>query len=529
MAKGYLALVLHAHLPYVRHPEHDDFLEEDWFYEAAVETYIPLLTVFQSLVRDGVRLRMTLSLSPTLTAMLTDPLLQDRLARYLNKLVDLSGREIDRTAQDPTFNPLARMYHQRFLDARALVIDRYGGNLVTGFRELMEAGHLDILTCGATHGYLPLMNQDGWAARGQIQTAVQWHEQVLGRPPRGIWLPECGYEPAFDEILKDAGLEYFVLDTHGLLHASPRPKYGVFAPIYTPNGLAVFGRDQESSKQVWSAVEGYPADPWYRDFYRDIGYDLDYDYIRPFLHVTGERHLTGIKYYRITGASDHKEPYRPDVALERAAHHAGNFMFNREKQVEYLSTLMDRKPIVIAPYDAELFGHWWFEGPDWINFLVRKIAHDQRTVELIRLSDYLDEYPVNQVSQPPMTSWGYKGYNEVWLNGSNDWLYRHLHRASGQLHELVDRFGQADGLRERALKQAARELLLAQASDWAFIMKTGTVVEYAVRRSKEHLGRFNRLHGEITSGQIDEAWLADVEHKDNLFPDIDYRAYASRE
>jgi 1,4-alpha-glucan branching enzyme len=526
MEKGYLALVLHSHLPYVRHPEHDRFLEEDWLFEAITETYIPLINVYDGLVNDGVDFRITMSLTPTLIAMLTDPLLQHRYARHIDRLIELAGKETERTKHQPEFNPIARMYQDIFRNAKYVFEEKYGRNLVTAFRKFQDLGRLEIITCSATHGFLPLM-QNRNAVRAQIQVAVRHHEKHLGRPPRGIWLPECGYYEGLDEVLKDAGIRYFFTDSHGVFHASPRPKYGVYAPIYTRSGVAAFGRDIESSKQVWSSIEGYPGDFNYRDFYRDVGFDLDYEYIRPYLHDDGVRVNLGIKYYKITGRSDHKDAYVRQWALERAAEHAGNFMFNREKQIEWLTGIVqDRKPLIVAPYDAELFGHWWFEGPDWINFLVRKIASDQKTVKLTTPTEYLSENPRCQVATPSLSSWGFKGYAEVWLNASNDWIYRHLHTAADRMVELARRFPDADGLLRRALNQAARELLLAQSSDWAFIMKTGSHVEYAVKRTQDHVLRFTRLYDDIRAGRVDEEWLREIEYQDNLFPEIDYRVYA---
>jgi 1,4-alpha-glucan branching enzyme len=289
--------------------------------------------------------------------------------------------------------------------------------------------------------------------------------------------------------------------------------------------VACFARDLESSKQVWSSVEGYPGDYNYREFYRDIGFDLEYDYIRPYIHPDGIRINTGIKYYRITGASQHKEPYVPQWAMDKAAEHAGNFMYNRQRQAEYLYELMGRKPLIVSPYDAELFGHWWYEGVSWLDFLLRKIACDQKDIRLTTPSEYLAENPRNQVVTPSLSSWGWKGYSEMWLQGPNDWLYRHLHVASQRMTELARGNPQAQGLQRRALNQALRELLLAQSSDWAFILGTGTHTDYALKRSKEHLLRFTRLYEEVQSGGIDEPWLADIESKDNLFPEIDYRAH----
>jgi len=526
MEKGYLALVLHSHLPYVRHPEHDRFLEEDWLYEAITETYIPLLTVFEGLVNDGIDFRITMSLTPTLIAMLTDPLLQQRYVRHISRLIELAGKEVERTRDQPEFNPLAHMYLDMFLHARAVFEVTYGRNLVTAFKKYQDLGVLEIITCGATHGFFPLMKSKN-AVRAQIMVAVEQHTKHLGRAPKGIWLPECGYYEGLDEILHEAGIRYFFTDSHGVYHASPRPKYGVYAPIYTRSGVACFGRDIESSKQVWSSVEGYPGDYNYRDFYRDVGFDLDYEYVKPYLHPDGVRVNLGIKYHKITGESNYKDPYNRQSALDRAADHAGNFLFNREKQVEWLAgSFQDRKPIILAPYDAELYGHWWFEGPDWINFLIRKTVCDQRTVRLITPSEYLEENPQNQVSTPAPSSWGYKGYAEVWLNEANDWIYRHLHKAADLMVELARTFPDAGGLQQRALNQAARELLLAQSSDWAFIMKTGSHVEYAVKRTKEHLLRFDRLYHDIKGNTLDEGWLGDIEYSDNLFSDIDYRVYA---
>ncbi|MEE8484154.1 MAG: 1,4-alpha-glucan branching protein domain-containing protein [Nitrospinota bacterium] len=525
--KGYLALVFHAHLPYVRHPEYDEFLEEDWLFEAITETYIPLIQVFDGLVRDGVDFRVTMSLTPTLISMLTDPLLQSRYLRHLNKLIELSEKEIERTRFETEFNEIAQMYNWKFTSARELFENRYSRNLITAFKELQDRGNLEIITSGATHGFLPLMQSNKNAVRAQIQIAANNYEKHLGRKPRGIWLPECGYYEGLEEILRECGIRYFFVDTHGILHADPRPKYGVFAPVFTPSGVAAFGRDMESSKQVWSAREGYPGDFVYRDFYRDVGFDLDFDYVRNYVQPTGLRKMTGVKYYRITGKTDHKMPYNQHAAMEKAAEHAGNFMFNREKQVEHLHGVMGgRPPIIVSPYDAELFGHWWYEGPEWINFLLRKLHYDQNTIKTITPSEYLDKFPRNQKCTPSMSSWGYKGYAEYWLDGSNDWLYAHLVRAADRMTALAQKHLSSDNGVTRTLNQAARELVLAQSSDWAFIIKTGTMVEYAVKRTKDHLWRFNKLADMIDGGYVDYGWLGKIEEKDNLFPEIDFRTYA---
>src|SRR5438094_2028380 len=528
MPLGYLTLVLHAHLPFVRHPEYDDFLEEDWLYEAITETYIPLLEVFEGLERDGCDWRLTMSVTPTLAAMLSDPLLQYRYVRHIDNLISLASKEIERTRWQPEFNQLAHMYHQRFTRCRDVFVKQYDNNLINGFRRFFETGKLELITCGATHGFLPLMNVNKKAMHAQVELGAREFERHFGKRPQGIWLPECGYIEGIDEQLRDSGLRYFFTDTHGVLFAEPRPRYGVYAPIVCPKSrVAVLGRDTESSKQAWSAIEGYPGDYQYRDFYRDVGFDLDYEYLKPHLHETGIRSFLGIKYYKITGRTDQKLPYDPRAALEKAAEHAGNFLFNREKQVEWLAGSMEgRASLIVAPYDAELFGHWWFEGPDWINYLLRKLHYDQNTVKAITVPEYLDRHSRLQVAQPALSSWGYKGYCEVWLEGSNDWIYRHLHEVSDRMVELAQQNHDANPLRRRALNQAAREVLLAQSSDWAFIMKTGTMVDYARERTRVHVLNFNHLYEQLKSNDIDEPWLNQIERRHNVFPDIDYRIYA---
>lgn len=526
MEKGYLSLVLHAHLPYVRHPEYRSFLEEDWLFEAITETYIPLIQVFQRLSDDDVDFHLTLSLSPPLVSMLQDPLLQERYLRHIDGLIELTGREADRCRKDPPLKRLAEMYHELFLGCRRTFVDEYGLDLARAFRAFRDAGSLELTTCGATHGYLPLMQEHPAAVRAQVQVAARHHELSLGRRPRGIWLPECGYFPGVDDYLAEAGIRFTFVDSHGLLHAVPRPRYGTYSPVVTPGGVAVFGRDLESSKQVWSAEEGYPGHPAYRDFYKDYSYELDYDVVKPYLGEDGRRKMLGLKYYRITGNTDEKELYDPDEARELAREHAGNFMFNRERQVEYLEGVLGKRPIIVAPYDAELFGHWWHEGPLWIEYLLRKIDEVRGPVRTATPVQYLEHEGPFQTGRLHHSSWGHKGYSEVWLNGANDYIYQHLHRAAERMTRLAKHYPRAEGLRLRALNQAARELLLAQASDWAFIMKTGTMVEYARKRTRDHISRFTRITDAIERNDVDETWLAEIERRDNIFPEIDYRVYA---
>jgi len=522
---GYHAIILHAHLPFVRHPEHPKFLEENWLFEAITESYLPLLEVIQGWQRDGLAAPITLNLSPTLCAMLRDPLLRTRYEQHLNGLLELAEKEIHRTHWDRPFHELAWMYHQRLSRARELW-HACGGDLVSAFGRLQEQGRIELVACAATHALLPLLAQHPPSIRAQLLIGRDYYRECFGCDPRGVWLPECAYAPGVEKVLQEANIRWFILDTHGVLHANPRPRYGVFAPLYTPNCVAAFGRDLESARQVWSRQEGYPGDPRYRDFYRDIGYDLDFDYVRPYLPSPNLRGFTGFKYYQITGDTPHKMVYHPAAARDAAAGHAAHFLESRQRQVAELATVMDLPPLIVSPYDAELFGHWWYEGPLFLDFYVRKLCCDQHQIKLITPSQYLRRHPTHQIATPSTSSWGEEGYCKLWLNESNQWILPHLHVAQERMSQLARHHPHADGLKARALKQAARELLLAQASDWPFILRTGTSPDYARRRVKDHLLRFIALHEQLTTTRVSADYIQRLESTDNLFPEINYHYWA---
>lgn len=523
--RGYLALMLQAHLPFVRHPEHDEFLEERWLFEAITEAYIPLLEVLGGLVQDRVPHRLTVSLSPPLLNMLSDRLLQARYVRHLEKLIAFAEEEIDRTRDERPFQRLALFYRDSFRHARRIFLDVYEGNLLQGFRRLQEAGSIEVVASAATHGHLPLLAQTPSSVRAQVALGLAEHRRVFGEAARGFWLPEAAFHPDLDEILAQNGVRYCIVDTHGVLNARPGPVFGVYAPLVTPAGVVVFARDAESSTQVWSAQHGYPGDFDYRDFYRDAGFDLAEERVRSFLPPGGARVATGVKYHRITGPGREKEPYVPEWARGKVEAHASNFVASRARQIEGLAARMDHPPIVVAPFDAELFGHWWFEGPQWLDVLLRKTAYEQDSFATVSLGDYLDRHPVAQEAMPAASSWGEGGYNAVWLSGENDWIYRHLDAAARRMERLATAHGEATGLTLRALNQAGRELLLAQSSDWAFIMSRGTVVNYAVERTRSHLSRFHRLAEQLDTGHLDERWIAAIEACDSIFPALDYRIF----
>ncbi|MEP7074610.1 MAG: 1,4-alpha-glucan branching protein domain-containing protein [Acidobacteriota bacterium] len=544
MLLGYFSLVLHAHLPFVRHPEYPEFLEEDWLFEAITEVYLPLIFIFQNLHEAGASPRLAMNISPPLCEMLADKLLEERYTRHLENLISLAKKELNRTDREAVeFYDVARMYVESLTASLNLWNNRYQRNLVNAFRDLQEKGVLEIITCGATHGFLPLVSTHE-ARRAQIEVAVTNYKKHFGRQPRGIWLPECAYEPGIEDLLKDAGIEYFISDTHAILYGDPRPRYGVHAPVVCPNGTAVFARDVETSQQVWSAEIGYPGNDLYREFYRDIGWDAPLEYLRPHLHEDGARRHLGLKYYRITGKDvpqQQKQPYMPELARAKVAENAMHFIGERIKQAHQLRETFDgHPPLVVSPYDAELFGHWWYEGPQFIDFFFRKLHWDQSEIEAITPGDFLDSGLPIQIQQPTASSWGENGYYKVWLNEDNAWMYPYQHDAERRMTALANRFRVLSSvdpkLETRILNQMTRELLLAQSSDWAFQIYQGTTVQYSTSRFRSHIHRFDllakMLEGSnaaagVSLGAEQLELLAEIESRDNIFQEIEYRVYCT--
>ncbi len=521
MPVGHLALVLHAHLPFVRHPEHARHLEERWFYEALIECYLPLLDAFDRLEREGVPFALTMSLTPPLAAMLKDDLLRQRFDDHLDRIEALAEHEMKRLWGDARFAPIATFYRDEIRRVRGVWL-RHDRDVVAGFVHHWDAGSLELLTCSATHCYLPGMVPAREGIGPQIELGVKGFEALTGRKPLGMWLPECAYHPSFDADIAKAGIRFTIVDTHGVQLARPRPPFGVHAPIVSPNGVAFFGRDAESSRQVWSRDEGYPGDVFYRDFYRDIGFDLPEEELHGEVGF-GARLMTGIKYYRITGTSAHKEPYQPGIARERATMHAKDFVLNRVKQLRHIAKTVPN-PIVMSPYDAELYGHWWFEGPMFLEALFRAMQDTNDEIAPITLRQYLERFPVQTEAVPAASSWGAGGYGEVWVGPEAAWSWRHVHHATRYVAWLVKTHRAVDGRRGKALDQTIRELLLLQSSDWNFIVKTGTSTKYAERRIRAHVHRLRHLghlvETNVTDGP-DGEWLDDVCSRDNFFHQVD--------
>lgn len=517
---GYLLLHLHAHLPFVPDPIHfgDDKdawrpigYPQEWYAEAVRETYLPLLYLFERLHREGVDFKLSMDISPPVAAMMRSQRHAADVLEYHQRLINLARLEVERTArEEPHYLAPAEM-HLRHLRRNLDLFMGYKGDLIGAFKKFQDLGHLEICTCVGTHPMLPLWTSRPQAMRGQILAAARYHEEIFGRPSLGVWLPECAYTPGVEPYLEEAGFRYFFSEEHTVTRGDCPAEFWVNAPVYAKGSqLAIFPRDPETGKQVWSGDEGYPGDADYLEF-----------------HIRGGP----FKYNRITDRrGGHKEPYVPEWADNKASQHAGHFLDCRNARFEYLRRMMWKKPVIVAPYDAELFGHHWYEGPSFLYYLFKKIHYDQNQTELITPSAYLAANPTSQDMYPCVSSWGHKGTFEKWMYGGTSWMYRHAHEAADEMGKLAA-LGYDNELQKRVLAQAGRQLMLAMSSDLPFVISNGHFVDRMKDLFFSSLREFWRLATEFRSlregGSLDEDRLRCLELENCVFPNLDPKWFAN--
>lgn len=521
-------LMLHAHQPYVRHLEYEKFLEEDWLYEALNESYIPLLRMLKRLEEDGVDYKFSICFSPTLVSMLEDEPLQERFIKYMERHIELGEKEVQRTKnEEKECHEMAKVY----LKETKLNLDLYlslGRNILKEFKRLSDAGRIELVASAATHAFLPLYKDYPGAVNAQIAVGITTHKRVFGQNPKGFWLPECGYYPGLEKLLLNNGVEWVQLPSQSVISSPDKSKFGGYRPIQMDGGLKAIARDWNLTNLVWSDKTGYPCDPDYREFYRDIGYYLPMDYVREYMHEPSLRVFTGYKYYSITGKTEEKVYYSPKKAQDKVCLHVDNFLYNIRKKGKLLDAFGISNHVFNLFFDAELFGHRWYEGLSWLERVIRSISSDKDSYQMVTASSVIEEDEEYDQIRINECSWGPRGGADTWLDSSNSWIYRHTIKAIERMQELTERFPDQGSLKGRFLNQASRELLLAMASDWPCIIHDNTSSSYAEKRIKNHLGSFNVVHSSMCKNTVNTEWLIKAEKRNAIFPDMDYRHFDTK-
>ncbi|MFC1693226.1 glycoside hydrolase family 57 protein [Candidatus Latescibacterota bacterium] len=562
MVKGKLVFVLHSHLPYVlSHGKWPHGM--DWINEAAAETYIPLIQAFEQLVAEGVSPKVTVGITPVLTEMLADEVFKNGFSDYVHQKIEAAAYDAGEFYRigDHKREHLARMWETFYRGISDTFVDRLNRDIPGAFRRLQDEGHIEIITCAATHGYLPLLGEDT-AIQAQVRLGVDSYRKHYGKKPRGIWLPECAYRPAYEweppiegfggkrkrkgieEFLSENDIDYFIVDSHLLSggeavgvyldrFSSLKQLWANFERQYKPidvdvkksyhklyyaasvegkKPVAFFTRDPDTGLQVWSGEHGYPGDGDYLDFHKK--------------HFPG-----GHRYWKVTSSDADladKDIYEPENVDARIRENASHF----KSMVHDICLRTGKKdgnpPVLCAPFDAELFGHWWFEGPRWLYHVLKEVAADP-DIETSTMAEYYDLYPPVEVVSLPEGSWGKGGFHWIWLNDWTKWTWKHIYENERIMQKAAEKYSdRKDEPVASLLKLLARELVLLESSDWQFLISTWSARDYAEMRFSNHHSDFLRVHellektasGENLTGEELE-YIKSVAERDNLFEYIE--------
>jgi 1,4-alpha-glucan branching enzyme len=481
---------------------------------------------------EGVPFRLTMNLSPTLLAMLQDKVLKRRTLGYLDRTLRLCRDEVER--DDVTgFGELASIYEDRFFRFREFFVENWQGDLVKAYADLRDSGHVDLMASAATNGLLPLLLRVPEAVQAQVRAGIRQYVQCFGRMPRGFWLPECAFAPALAGVLKQEGIDWTIVEEHGLTTSPHAHEHFPFIPGATQEGLMVFARDQLSSSEIWSADEGFPGDDRYRDFMRDIGLEAPIEFLREYLGDGEQRQFTGLKYFRLEQSEDGSEPYDPELASRAVEEHALRFASSRGAQLAGLEAEGVENPLVVCAFDADLFGHWWYEGTEFLEQVFRRTA-ERGDFSFVNPGDYIAENESRDwpEASPVSSSWGEGGYFATWTSGENNWIQSEVLGRAEQLAKFVRLFEEnrsefdkkTSKHRQRCIQLMTRELLLAQSSDWSFLMRNEPSREYAEKRARQHFENFDRVRG-ISTHSGDDGVLDEIEEANPVFPDLPWNMY----
>ncbi|MDR1971585.1 MAG: DUF1957 domain-containing protein [Treponema sp.] len=514
-------------------------LEEAQFFESLSETYLPLLEMLERLDRDRIPFRLGISVSPILCHLLEDRELLERYLAYLDRQIEFGREEVRRRRDSRRIMDLAQRYCDKIELRRRTFQDRCGGNILKALDAFQHKGKIEILAASATHAFLPFYVSYPEAVQAQIEVALSSFHRRFGKFPQGFFLSELGWTGELEKPLRAYNLGYTIVDAHGLVYAEPPARKGSFYPVRTPCGFFVLGRDYFAGEDLRELALAPP----YRDNEADSGYELPAGSVTSFLGPGGARRPTGYKYRRRgeaaaalltgtyvadtrAGGEEDPEIYDPAAASLRAAEDAGLFLQRRLSRLEAASALMEETPLSLCVFRAGDLGYSWHEGFEFLEQVFRQGA-GRNGVQFMTPAEYLyrQECSNFQIAQPEYSSRGVNGYGETWLDVSNDWMYRHLFRALERMIELAERFPDDSGLKERALNQAAREILLAQSSDWPGMLYRQESSGLARAGIEDALRNFTTIYEALGSNYISTEWLTKLEKRHGIFPHINYRIF----
>lgn len=520
MSKAYINILLNNHMPFVKDLETSEITEERFLFENLTDSQIPLLRMLHRLEDDHIPVSLTLSFSGTMLSMLSDPIIKKHYESYLNKLISLGEEEISRLSDEGLTGEknLATFYRDRYKE----ILNFYKeieGDLLSEYSHFAEKGMIELVASSATHAFLPNYQSFPFSVDLQVKLGLDLFKKTFKESSTGFWLPECGYFPQLETFLKKNSASYFFLDSHAVLLSDHNTAYGPYFPIKV-NSVNAFVRDPYLQQFFSSAPSSYTKRDSYRDYYQDIGFDLPLEDLKGFLGSRSLRINTGYKYYSVSSETN-KEVYDIEKASFAIEEDVEDFIRRIESYKEKIDPFMDgNEPIFNILSEADLFGQWWYEGIDFLELFFRKIS-SHSSLQATTPCRYLLKYEAGPFVSPIHSSWGKNGFSEPWLNNDNDWICRLNHDMIEKLEDLINRYYDTNSFQQKKMiLQAVKEVLLAQSSDWPFMIWEGHHVSYATNRVKEHFEHFDKICNYLTNSKYDVSSFIEMEKKYNLMPDL---------
>ncbi|GHU39601.1 glycoside hydrolase [Spirochaetia bacterium] len=535
--KNAVAIILNAHLPFIRHPELVYSYEELPFFTTISETLLPLLEMLERLEAGNIKCKFSISISPTLCHLLKDEFLLKRYTEYVERQISFGKSEMKRTRENRYLYKLAKYYYIKAVYNKELFLERYDKNIIKVFASFQKKDFIEILAATATNCFLPFYKDRPFAVKSQIETGIKSYIKNFGTPPKGFLLCEDGWFEGLDEYLDRANINWTIVDTHAVLLSKPPAKFGCFFPVRAKSDAALFVNDYYANRDITDRTAGLTVCPEFRDYFDDVVDELPANDVKLFLSPHGLRTPSGYKYHALGESGKEKKLYRIEEAREKAKFQARVFFERRVLTLNEASANAlknDRHPFIsVCSWKADLFGRFWHEGTHFLENLF-KLAGENPEIELTTPSQYLKTINHDSIQkvQTEFSSSSSNGYAEILLDASNDWTARHINHALERMCELSNRFSNETGLRERALNQALREVLLAMSSDWLLLMNNNNEHSaadlwrnYAKQTTVNILRNFTTIYESLGSSYLSTRFLTELESRHNIFPLIDYRLF----
>ncbi|ATY10181.1 DUF1957 domain-containing protein [Amycolatopsis sp. AA4] len=496
-SEGTFCLVLHSHLPWL--PHHGSWpVGEEWLYQAWTHSYLPVVDLLRRFAAEGRRDVLTLGMTPVLAAQLDDPYAIRACHDWVGHWQLRTQHASTLWRGDPLLRDLAAAEHQAAMHATAELETRWRHGFSPILRSLVDSDTIELLGGPLAHPFQPLLDQR--VRRFALQAGLEDTALRIGRAQEGIWAPECGYAPGMERDYHDAGVRRFLVDGPSL-HGDTSAAHPV-----GDSDVVCFGRDLEVTYRVWSPKAGYPGHAAYRDF-----------------HTWA--HEVGLKASRVTGKTvepQDKAPYDPALATDVLGSHVKDFVETVVARLRSLREQHGRESLVVAAYDTELFGHWWHEGPAWLEGILRALP--EAGVRVTTLRGALEAGHLGEPVQLPASSWGSGKDWRVWDGEQVADMVQDNTALQTRLLDLVDK--QDGTTRDTVADQAVAEAMMALSSDWAFMVTKDSAADYARRRARVHTERFDALAGLLRSGDRARALALAEEYRraDGPFGHLDARA-----